>query len=69
MIAECYDLTVQCDEFHLGSRGASFNGPNRRYCWKLAKLAGWVLRKDGAAFCPHCVRFGRHKTPKDGELK
>lgn len=58
MIAECYDLSVQCDNnlAHVLPVRASFNGPNRRYCWAVARRAGWRIAEPDTAICPTCVK-------------
>lgn len=56
MLAECYDLSVQCDsQSHVLPVRASFNGLTRRECWAAARRAGWKVHKDGRALCRHCA--------------
>lgn len=65
MIAECYDLSVQCDNTaHILPVREQFTGPNKRYCWKEARTSGWHLRKGGDALCPKCWGPTR-TTPND----
>ena len=67
MLAEAFDLTVQCDGKHVMAVGASFTTMSRRASWKEARVAGWKVWKDGRALCPTCVRTQgriRSVTPK-----
>ena len=58
MLAECYVLDVQCDCLvrHKNERlkREQFTGPNRNYCRRAARDAGWQLYKDGRTRCPKC---------------
>lgn len=61
MIAECYDLTLQCD-FHPYPevyRG-TFTGASRTDCWRQARAAGWRLYDaQHLAKCKFCAAAGR----------
>jgi len=60
MIAECYDLTVQCDDpfgrhvDHQSPR-AAFNGRNASVCHKEAREVGWLIKQPDSALCPDCA--------------
>lgn len=36
-------------------------GANKRAAEKSLRAYGWVITRDGRAFCPGCVELGRHK--------
>ena len=64
MIAECYVLTIQCDQpyrDHTNPVRAEFTGRNKREAWSAAKKEGWLLTGIDGALCPMCASFKKRK--------
>lgn len=57
-VAECYDLSVQCDGEHPPGVYVrnDFTGTNKREAHVAMRKVGWKLGPNFTAYCPACVK-------------